>query len=133
MYISESREVTEERRSDCCKRCGFPVCPGVCSKEHRGAVECKVGQPPESLSPTSSQVFRQSGFRPKVRKLGEFNSQFSAITVLRLLAWLDTERQYRDIVLNMEDHDQERREHQPHTWNIQKHLIIEFLQNVGEN
>ena len=66
-----------------------------------------------------------------MRKLGEFDTQFSAITVLRLLAWLETERQYRDIVLNMEDHDEERREHQPQTWNMQKHLIIEFLQNVG--
>ena len=35
------REVTGGRRRDC-KRCGFPVCPGVCSDQHKDAVECKV-------------------------------------------------------------------------------------------
>ena len=77
-------------------------------------------------------MFQQSGFKAKIRAVGRFDSQFSAITVLRLLTWLETERQYRDIVLNMEDHDQERREHQPHTWNMQKHFIVDFIQNVDQ-
>ena len=86
--------------------------------------------PPDLL--TSWQVFRESGWRAKIRRLDQFNSQYSAIIVLRLLAWLETDRQYRDIVLNMEDHDQERREHQPHTWDMQKHFIVDFIQNVAQ-
>ena len=77
-------------------------------------------------------MFHQSGFRAKIRPVGQFDSQFSAITVLRLLSWLETDRQYRDIVLNMEDHDEERREHQTITWNLQKHLIVDFIQNLAQ-
>ena len=83
------------------------------------------------LTPSPCQVFQQSGFKAKIRAVGRFDSQFSAITVLRLLAWLETDRQYRDIVLDMEDHDQERRENQPHTWNIQKQIIVDFIQNLA--
>ena len=52
-------------------------------------------------------MFRESGWRAKIRGVDQFSSQYSAITVLRLLAWLDTDRRYRDLVLDMEDHDQE--------------------------
>ena len=75
-------------------------------------------------------MFQQSGFRAKIKKLGVLNSQYSALTVLRLLLWLDRDSQYRDIVLNMEDHDKERREHQPDTWNMQKQIIVDFIQKV---
>ena len=78
-------------------------------------------------------MFQQSGFRAKIKKLGVLSSQYTAITVLRLLLWLDGDSPYREIVLNMEDHDQERRRHQPDTWNMQKHLIVNFIQKVRIN
>ena len=37
---------------------------------------------------------------------------------------------FREIIVSMEDHDEKRRQCEPETWNLQKHLIVDFIQNV---
>ena len=34
------------------------------------------------------------------------------------------------MIVSMEDHDDKRRLCEPDTWNLQKHLIVDFIQNV---
>ena len=36
------------------------------------------------------------------------------------------------MILHMEDHDDLRRLSEPETWNLQKHLIVDFIQTVTE-
>ena len=36
------------------------------------------------------------------------------------------------MILNMEDHDDLRRLSEPETWNLQKHIIVDFIQEVTE-
>ena len=42
------------------------------------------------------------------------------------------ENLFREMILNMEDHDDLRRLSEPETWNLQKHLIVDFIQTVTE-
>ena len=37
---------------------------------------------------------------------------------------------FREMIVSMEDHDDKRRLCEPDTWNLQKHLIVDFIQNV---
>ena len=110
-----------------------PSCCRVSGRSHHVATSQTSAISVDWLDLRVAQVFQQSGFKAKIKKLGVLSSQYTAITVLRLLLWLDGDSPYREIVLNMEDHDQERRRHQPDTWNMQKHLIVNFIQKVRIN
>ena len=42
------------------------------------------------------------------------------------------ENLFREMILNMEDHDALRSLSEPETWKLQKHLIVDFIQKVTE-
>ena len=92
------------------------MCSEACSKGQWHAKEC--------------ETFVKSGFRANVGEDDIFNKQYSFITVLRLLEYCNKAEEKRDLIERMEDHNLERREKEPQTWNFQKELIVDFIQKV---
>ena len=87
-------------------------------------------------------VFRQAGLKVKVEDIECFDSQYSAISVLRLLLLLEKEKLAEETESNVEDdyllglsgslmdHNEERREEQPGIWEFEEECMVDFIHQV---
>ena len=121
--------VSSKARYDC-TRCGFPLCGAVCQAGKYHIQECRL--------------FESVGYRATIEELGDFNQQYSAVTVLRLLMVMekedekevDDEKSDEDceytegMIRTMMDHNKEREREQPDLWKFEKEFIINFIQKV---
>ena len=114
-----------------CPGCDFPVCDEGCASGRYHKEEC--------------EVFNSVGFRANVEDVDEFNQQYSAVTVLRLLRVMEKEERLNSVMKNIPaercdhilgmignlmDHNEDRKMEQPDVWQFEKEFIINFLQKV---
>ena len=121
--------INSKTRYDCSK-CGFPACDEKCVSGRYRKDEC--------------EIFANIGFKAFVSDTEEFNKNYSAVTVLRLLLVMEKEEMMismkkgkkeectttAGIVSNMMDHNEERMTEQPDVWKFEKEFIIDFLIKV---
>ena len=115
-----------------CPGCGYPLCGLDCSRGNYHAEEC--------------QILARAAIT--ISDMEALNTNYSAITVLRLLLLLEREREAEaqggceegeDYLLCLADsllhHNEERRLAQPEVWQFEEELMVEFLQqkcDLGE-
>jgi len=109
----------------CCGGCGYPMCGDQCSQGNYHKGEC--------------MVFMKAGLRVKVEDMECFDSQYSAISVLRLLLLMDREKLAEETRSNIEsdyllglseslmDHNEERKEAQPEIWQFEEDCMVDFI------
>lgn len=114
------KHISSGKRFDCLG-CGFPMCDKECMEGDLHREECLV--------------FRKTGFQAEVGGSDVWDRQYSAITVLRLLRCMNQEDGNSDeptdatgLTSSMEDHDEDRRVKEAETWQFQKKLIVDFIQ-----
>ena len=121
--------INPQTRQDCLK-CGFPACDEKCMEGRYHQQEC--------------EVFTSVGFRAFLTDTEEFNQQYSAVTVLRLLTVMEKEERMKTVkknqtdvcdhvlgmVGNMMDHNEERKLEQPDVWQFETEFIVNFLKKV---
>jgi len=108
-----------------CSGCGYPMCGDQCCKGNYHKEEC--------------MVFMKAGLRAKVEDMECFDSQYSAISVLRLLLLMEKEKLAELAGSNIEsdyllclseslmDHNLERREAQPEIWQFEQDYMVDFI------
>merc|ERR1719228_1385353 len=108
-----------------CSGCGYPMCGDQCSSGNYHKEEC--------------MVFRQSGLKVEVTDMECFDSQYSAISVLRLLLLMEREEMAQktgsnivnDYLLclskSLMDHNQERKDAQPEIWQFEEDFMVNFI------
>jgi len=108
-----------------CAGCGYPMCGDLCSKGNYHKEECRV--------------FMQAGLKAVVEDMECFDSQYSAISVLRLLLLMEKEELSEKVGSNIEsdyllclseslmDHNLERRKAQPEIWQFEEEFMVEFI------
>ena len=114
-----------------CHRCGFPVCGDECARGKYHKDEC--------------ELFDSVGLRATIDEVDEFDIQYSAVTVLRLLRVMEREEEMKKVdrnnndddcshilgmVSKLMDHNEERQMEHPDIWNFEKEFIINFIQKV---
>jgi len=108
-----------------CSGCGYPMCGDQCSSGNYHKEEC--------------MVFRQSGLKVEVTDMEYFDSQYSAISVLRLLLLMEREEKAQKTGSNIDndyllclskslmDHNQERKDAQPEIWQFEEDFMVNFI------
>ena len=85
------------------------------------------------------ELFKTVGFRANVEDVDEFDQQYSAVTVLRLLRvmekedGIDTDEKCDHIlgmIGNLMDHNEDREMEHPDIWNFEKEFVISFINKV---
>jgi len=111
-----------------CNGCGYPMCDLKCSRGKYHVEEC--------------QLFREAGFKAVLEDMESFDSQYSAIAVLRLLLLLDKEvlaeergsNIHDDYLLclskSLMDHNEERRSAQPEIWQFEEEFMVKFIRQT---
>merc|ERR1711892_468547 len=114
-----------------CPGCDYPVCDELCASGRYHKDEC--------------ELFSSVGFRANVEDVDEFNKQYSAVTVLRLLRVIEKEERLKSVIknnssdkcehivgmlANLMDHNEERQIEQPDVWQFEKEFIIDFLRKI---
>ena len=114
-----------------CPGCDFPVCDEACANGRYHKDEC--------------EVFKSVGFKAAIEDVDEFDQQYSAVTVLRLLRVMEKEEGMTTVdknshleksghimgmLCNLMDHNEDREIEHPDIWSFEKEFIITFLQKV---
>ena len=111
-----------------CSGCGYPMCGDQCSKGSYHKEEC--------------MVFMKAGLKVKVKDMECFDSQYSAISVLRLLLLMEREKLTTLTSSNIEndfllclseslmDHNLERSKAQPEIWQFEQDYMVDFIHQV---
>jgi hypothetical protein len=129
--LSCCRLLNPSRRFDC-PGCGFPLCGPACRDTDWHREECGL--------------FLEAGWRAQVDSLEGYDSQYSAVTVIRLLLVMEREqkldvtkkqvdkklgevKQVHGLTRHLMDHNVERRTEQPKVWMFEKEFIVDFIHN----
>ena len=116
-----------------CELCNFPVCNQACSEGSNHVVECGL--------------FVRSGWRAEVggwmgihylyvleivqeRDLTTPDSQYAAVTVIRLLDMKRTKPEVFARLMRLEDHNEKRKVEEEDLWNYHQQHIVTFLKKV---
>ena len=111
-----------------CPGCDYPVCDVGCASGRYHTDEC--------------ELFKSVGLKAVIEDFDEFDDQYSAVTVLRLLRLMEKEDgMSRDdksehivgMIGNLMDHNEERELEQPDVWSFEKEFVINFIQKVTDN
>ena len=120
----------EDLREYRCPGCGYPMCGDECSRGKYHAEEC--------------QILARAAVH--ITDLESLNTNYCAITVLRLLLLLEREREAEcrggnvdgeDYLLCLAEtllhHNEDRRLAQPEVWQYEEDLMVHFLQHKTSN
>ena len=110
-----------------CEDCGFPVCDVACANGKYHKEECKI--------------LKDAGVKVKVDNLEDIDTQYSAISVLRLLLLMKREQEADKTGSNIDDdggyllclseslmdHNSDRRLAQEEVWQFEEEFMVHFL------